>query len=248
MSGKVAIVTGGSRGIGAAISRLFVAEGASVMIGDLLEDPGKQLADELGERARYISLDVRDEAAWERVLEVCVATFGPPTTLVNNAGVMVVKSVEQSTVGDFERALSVNLIGPFLGTRTVLGPMRENGGGSIVIMSSTSGYAGMTGMGAYSASKAANAAFAKSAAMELGQYGIRVNVIVPGGVDTPMQRGPQFAEIDLDAVYSRLPLGRIGAAEEIANTALFLCSDESSYASGSQFVIDGGMTAGPQLH
>jgi 3alpha(or 20beta)-hydroxysteroid dehydrogenase len=246
LQGKTAIVTGGARGIGAAVSELFVSEGASVVIADLLEDEGTTLSSKLGDRATFVGHDVTDEASWERVLGHCTSSFGPPDVLVNNAGVMVVGPIEQATVADFTKAFSVNLIGAFLGIRTMIAPMREQGGGSIITLSSVVGYSGNVGMSAYAASKAGNIALVRSAAMELGPLGIRVNSIVPGGIDTPMHPGSEEG-IDIDAIYGRIPAGRIGTAEEVASLALFLASAASSYVSGAQYLVDGGMSAGPLL-
>jgi 3alpha(or 20beta)-hydroxysteroid dehydrogenase len=247
LEGKTAIITGGARGIGAAMSDLFVSEGASVVIADVLEDDGDVLASKLGNQASFIRHDVTEESSWQAAVDHCVSTFGPPDVLVNNAGVMVFGPLEQASVADFKRAFSVNLLGAFLGIRSVIAPMRESGGGSIVTLSSVTGYSGGMGMGAYTASKAGNIALVRTAAMELGPYGIRVNAIVPGGIDTAMSRGPEFAAIDVDAVYGRIPMGRIGTAEEVASMALFLASDASSYVTGAQFLVDGGMSAGPLL-
>jgi 3alpha(or 20beta)-hydroxysteroid dehydrogenase len=246
LQGKTAIVTGGARGIGAAMSQLFVSEGASIVIADLLDDEGTALSSKLGDQCSFVHHDVTDESSWEQVLVHCTAIFGPPDILVNNAGVMVVGTLEQASVADFTKAFSVNLIGAFLGIRTMIAPMRENGGGSIVTLSSVVGYSGNVGMAAYAASKAGNIALVRSAAMELGPMGIRVNSIVPGGIDTPMH--PVSGEgLDVDAIYARIPAGRIGTPEEVAALALFLASPASSYVSGAQFLVDGGMSAGPLL-
>jgi 3alpha(or 20beta)-hydroxysteroid dehydrogenase len=243
--GTNAIISGAARGIGAVTATRFVAEGARVVIGDVLEEQGQALADELGDNATFCKLDVREAEDWNAAVKLCKAEFGLPQVLVNNAGVMVVGPIATSTEEDYRRAFEVNVMGAFLGTRAVIEPMREAGGGSIVVLSSTAGAAGVAGMAAYSASKAGNAAFAKCAALELGAYGIRVNSIAPGGVDTPMQNGPDFADIDLASVYAGFPIGRIARPEEIANVILFLASSESSYATGAMFAIDGGMLAGP---
>jgi 3alpha(or 20beta)-hydroxysteroid dehydrogenase len=246
LQGKTTIVTGGARGIGAAISDLFVSEGASVVIADLLEDDGTALSSKLGDKSSFVRHDVTDELSWEQVLAHCVSVFGPPDVLVNNAGVMVVGPLEQASVADFTKAFSVNLIGAFLGIRTMIAPMREHGGGSIVTLSSVVGYSGNVGMSAYAASKAGNIALVRSAAMELGPLGIRVNSIVPGGIDTDMH--PKSGEgLDVEALYARIPIGRIGTREEVASLALFLASEASSYVSGAQFLVDGGMSAGPLL-
>ena len=245
--GTNAIISGAARGIGAAAARRFVAEGARVVIGDILEDQGHALAAELGDNARFCKLDVREAADWAAAVKVCTSEFGLPNSLVSNAGVMVVGPIETATVEDYRRAYDVNVLGAFLGTRAVIEPMREAGGGSIVVISSTAGAAGMAGMAAYAASKAGNEAFAKCAALELGAHGIRVNTIVPGGFDTAMQNGPEFANVDIEKVYGGFALGRIGQPEELANAILFLASSESSYATGATFLIDGGMLAGPTV-
>jgi 3alpha(or 20beta)-hydroxysteroid dehydrogenase len=245
--GTNAIISGGARGIGAATARRFVTEGARVVIGDILDEEGNALAAELGEKARYINLDVRDASAWQAAVELCRAEFGLPQVLVSNAGIMIVGTIESATEDDYRRAFDVNVMGAFLGTRAVIEPMRQAGGGSIVIISSTAGEAGVPAMAAYAASKAGNKAFAQCAAMELGPLGIRVNVIVPGGFDTPMQRGPAFANVDIDAVYGTFPLGRLGQPEELANAILFLASSEGSYTTGATLIVDGGMLVGPHL-
>jgi 3alpha(or 20beta)-hydroxysteroid dehydrogenase len=214
---KNAIVSGGARGIGEAAARRFIAEGARVVIGDILEAEGKALAAELGENARFVKLDVRAADDWAAAVDLCKAEFGLPQVLVSNAGLMVVGTIESSTEDDYRRAFEVNVMGAFLGTRAVIEPMRQAGGGSIVVMSSTA-----------------------------GQYGIRVNTIVPGGVDTAMQRSEAFANVDIDAVYGGFPLGRIAQPEELANAILFLASSQGSYTTGATFVVDGGMLAGPQ--
>jgi 3alpha(or 20beta)-hydroxysteroid dehydrogenase len=247
LTGTNAIISGGARGIGAATAKRFVAEGARIVIGDVLEDLGHALAAELGENARFCKLDVREADDWAAAVNVCTSEFGLPNSLVSNAGVMVVGPIETATEADYRKAYDVNVLGAFLGTRAVIGPMRESGGGSIVVISSTAGAAGMAGMAAYAASKAGNEAFAKCAALELGGYGIRVNTIVPGGFDTPMQNGPEFANVDIEKAYSIYPLGRIGQPQELANAIVFLTSPESSYATGATFVIDGGMLAGPTV-
>jgi 3alpha(or 20beta)-hydroxysteroid dehydrogenase len=244
---KNAIISGGARGIGAATARRFVAEGARVVIGDILETEGKELAAELGENTRFVKLDVRASADWAAAVELCKAEFGLPQVLVSNAGLMVVGPIESATEDDFRAAFEVNVLGAFLGTQAVIESMRQAGGGSIVVLSSTAGEAGVAGMGAYAASKAGNKAFAQCAALELGQYGIRVNSVVPGGVNTPMQHSDAFANVDIDAVYGGYPLGRIAEPEELANAILFLASSEGSYATGATFVIDGGMLAGPTV-
>ena len=246
LDGAVAIVTGGSRGIGAATTRLFVEEGAKVLVGDLLDDEGKALADELGESVLFTHLDVTDPGSWADAVAQCEQTFGPPSVLINNAGVMEVGPLETAPIEQFERTFRVNALGCVLGMQAVAPVMRANGGGSIVIMSSVTGLIGTYGLSAYAASKAANAVLAKCAAIELGADGIRVNSVHPGGIDTQMSNQPEFAGMDKDAWYGTMPIPRIGQPEDIARLLLYLASDESAFSTGSEFVADGGMLAGPK--
>jgi 3alpha(or 20beta)-hydroxysteroid dehydrogenase len=245
LTGSVAIVSGGARGIGAATARLFVAEGAQVVVGDLLVDRGKELADELGPDAVFCELDVRDPDSWQACVDSARANFGRPTVLVNNAGVNFAGSLAQTTADDLRRLFEVNVVGAHLGIQAVVADMQAAGRGSIVIVSSTTGLVALAGNGGYAISKAANAMLARSAAVELGRFGIRVNSVHPGGVDTEMRRGLPIADEEArQAWYRRLPISRIGTAEEVAQTICFLASDESSLATGAQFVIDCGQLAG----
>ncbi|MEV8515190.1 glucose 1-dehydrogenase [Dactylosporangium sp. NPDC051484] len=245
LEAKVSVVTGAARGIGAAIARLFVAEGASVVIADVLRDEGLALAEELGPEAAYTDLDVTQPAAWEQAVRFCTEAFGPPDILVANAGVNCPKLIADLTVDDLTRVFQVNVIGAFLGIKTVAPVMRSKGGGSIVVMSSAASDTGIAAHAAYGTSKAANASLARNAAVEYAGTGIRVNSIHPGGVDTDMSRSPEFEAIDKDAWYGGLPIPRIGLAEEVAQAALFLASDASSYTTGSRIIVDGGQLAGP---
>ena len=244
LGGKVAVVSGGSRGIGAAVVRAFTHEGARVVIGDVLQEEGSALAAELSPAVHFAYLDVRSAENWSRVMTDTEQRFGPVSILVTCAGVMVVAPVERATVEQFQRAYEVNVLGTFLGTQAVIGSMKRIGGGSVVIFSSAAGMEGSPGLCAYAASKAANASFAKTAAMELGGYGIRVNAVAPGGVDTVMSNQPEFDGFDRDAWYSRLPIPRIGQAGDIAPVVLMLASDDSRYMTGNVVNIDGGMLAG----
>jgi 3alpha(or 20beta)-hydroxysteroid dehydrogenase len=190
--------------------------------------------------------DVRSAQSWAATVSACREQFGPPSVLINNAGVMLVGPIETATVADFETCFAVNTIGIFLGMQAVLATMRDNGGGAIVNMASNAGVVGTYGLPAYSASKAATIALTKTAAIEFGAAGIRVNAIAPGGVDTPMSNQPEFEGMDKSAWYSGLPIARIGQPEEIARLQLFLASTESSYCTGSVFLADGGQLAGPK--
>jgi len=240
LDGKVAIISGGARGQGAAEARLFVAEGARVVIGDVLDGEGAAVAAELGSAAAYIHLDVTDEAQWAAAVGLAEDRFGPVSVLVNNAGILMFRTVDQTERADFDRILQVNLTGVFLGIKTVTPSMAKAGGGSIVNISSTAGLTGLPYLGAYVASKWAVRGLTKSAAIDLGPKGIRVNSVHPGGIDTPMLAGT-----DPDApYYKRLPVPRMGHPDEAARAVLFLASDDASYTTGAELTVDGGATAG----
>lgn len=244
LAGKVALITGAARGQGAAAARRFVEEGAKVVIADILDTEGKQLADELGDAARYQRLDVTDEAEWQAAVERTIAEFGMLTVLVNNAGVLHFAKLEDTTLDDYQRVIGVNQIGTFLGLRSAIAPMRAAGGGSIVNVSSIEGIAGLPHVIAYTASKYAIRGMTKSAALEVGEYGIRVNSVHPGMIDTKMVHDAVGGEdVDTSWIGKKLALGRLGQAGEIAEVVLFLASDDASYCTGSEFVADGGATA-----
>jgi 3alpha(or 20beta)-hydroxysteroid dehydrogenase len=245
LAGRVAIVTGGARGIGAAIVRLFIAEGARVVIADVLTDEGISLAKELGPAAAFVPLDVTDPQDWQRALAQTHDQLGTPRVLVANAGINCAKTIGDLTREDFRRVYDVNVIGVFLGIQALAPIMEQAGGGSIVVMSSAASSVGIDRHAVYGTSKAANAALAKCAAVELGRRGIRVNSVHPGGVDTEMSRSPEFDGIDKDAWYGALPIARIGQPADVAQAALFLASDAGAYTTGSQLVVDGGQLAGP---
>jgi len=244
LEGRVALITGGSRGQGAAEGRLFVAEGASVVLADVRDAEGEALAEELGDRACHRHLDVRSESDWERAVERAVEDFGRLDVLVNNAGIVRAAPLEQMPLSTYMEVVEINQVGVFLGMRAVAPAMREAGGGSIVNISSNAGLEGVPGVIGYVASKWAVRGMTKSAALELGRYGIRVNSVHPGGVDTPMLQQDDFDSVDQDRVFGAQPIPRIGQPDEIAKLVLFLASDEISYSTGSEFVADGGMTAG----
>lgn len=244
LSNKVTIVTGGARGMGAATCRLFVEEGAKVVIADVLDADGQALAAQLGPSAHFAHLDVSDEAAWTALVADTEERFGAIDVLVNNAGVLLFRTLRETTKADFERVLSINLTGTFLGLHTVGARMVERGRGSIVNISSADGMKGANGLGAYCASKWGIRGLTKVAAMEFGHRGVRVNSVHPGGVDTAM--GNPYAEKreDVNKRYGMVPLQRVGEPEEVARTSLFLASDESSYLCGAEIAVDGGMLTG----
>jgi 3alpha(or 20beta)-hydroxysteroid dehydrogenase len=245
LAGKVAIITGGARGMGAATSRLFAAEGARVIIADVLDAEGGTLAREIGEAALFLHHDVSDEDSWRQLLRDAVAHFGGVDVLVNNAGILMMKGLLDIQKAEFERVLAVNLVGTFLGIKTTAPLIIERGGGAIVNISSVDGMKGANSTGAYSASKWGVRGLTKVAAMELGHRGVRVNSVHPGGVNTAMgvRPGPEGLAM-AQKFYKGIPLGRIGQPEEIAHVSLFLASDESSYVCGAEIVVDGGMITG----
>jgi 3alpha(or 20beta)-hydroxysteroid dehydrogenase len=240
LDGKVALISGGARGQGAAEGRLFAAEGARVVLADVLDDEGRAVADEIGDAGRYVHLDVTDEAQWQAAVGAAEDAFGPVSVLVNNAGVLHFQALDRTRLDDFDRVLRVNVHGVFLGMKAVTPSMVRAGGGSIVNISSTAGLQGLPSLGAYVASKWAVRGLTKTAAIDLGSKGIRVNSVHPGGIDTPMIAGTSG-----DApFYKRLPVPRMGSADEAARAVLFLASDEASYISGAELAVDGGATCG----
>lgn len=242
LEGKVALISGAARGQGAAEARLFVESGARVVLGDVLDDEGRALADGLGESARYVHLDVTEASDWTAAVEQAREAFGRLDILVNNAGVLHFAGLEDTTPEDYERVIRINQVGPFLGMRAAAPALRAAGGGAIVNISSTSGLTGMSATIAYTASKWAVRGMTKTAAMELGRDGIRVNSVHPGGINTPMVQDPEGNPPS--EYFDQLAIPRIGEPEEVARMVRFLASDECSYSTGSEFVIDGGLTQG----
>lgn len=237
LDGKVAIVTGGARGMGAAIARQLAAEGADVMVTDVLDAEGKELAESIGTRAAYAHLDICREGDWSAVASEAQQRFGPVSILINNAGILDFGTIEEQSLGAFRRVIDVNLQGPWLGMHTMAPHLRSAGGGVIVNISSTAGLTGYAGIGAYVASKWGLRGLTKVAALELGASGIRVCSVHPGAVRTPMTAG-----MDEDSCAGQ-PIPRFGEPEEVARLVLFLVTD-ATYSTGSEFVLDGGATAG----
>jgi 3alpha(or 20beta)-hydroxysteroid dehydrogenase len=244
LDGKIAIITGAARGQGAAAARLFVEEGARVVIGDVLDDVGKELAESLGEAAIYRHLDVSSEDDWRTVVGEVVETLGGVDILVNNAGILRFIALPDTTLEDYLRIVNTNQVGTFLGMREVAKPMMARGGGSIVNISSIEGLAGMPYLIAYTSTKFAIRGMTKVAALELGPHGIRVNSVHPGMIETDMVKDAAGGhDIDLSPAAKRIALRRMGQSEDIAEVVLFLASDKSSYVTGAEIAADGGATA-----
>ena len=248
LQGKVTFTSGGARGIGAAIARLFAAEGARVVFGDILEQEGKRVEAEIqstGTEALFIPLDVSSEEAWQQAIAATVERFGRLDVLVNNAGIRGIGGVEDTPVESWDAVMAVNARGVFLGTKVAIPEMRRVGGGSIINISSQMGIVGSdTSSSAYQASKGAVRTFTKSAAIRHAKEGIRVNSVHPGPILTPFTEGRMdIGAPDRELYISRIPMGRIGTAEEVAYGVLYLASDESSFVTGSELVIDGGWIA-----
>jgi 3alpha(or 20beta)-hydroxysteroid dehydrogenase len=245
LDGRIAVVTGGARGQGEATARLFASEGARVVIADMLEAEGQALASDLGEAALFVKLDVSDEDQWSALNAAVKDRWGDtPDILVNNAGVVHPASIFDLTKADFERVLRINLIGGWLGIKALAPGMIAKGKGAIVNIVSSSGLWGMNGLAAYSSSKWALRGISKTAAMELGPKGVRVNAVFPGGINTAMGNVTNEEVSELAKYYVGQPIQRIGEPEEVARTSLFLASDDASYICGAEIAVDGGMTVG----
>ncbi len=258
LDGKVLLITGGARGIGAAAAQAVVAAGAKVMVADVLDEPGRKTAASLGEAAAYQHLDVTQEADWTAAIAATQNRFGKLDGLVNNAGVFVAKNLEEASLADWQRVCGVNLTGVFLGTKLALPALREAAkasahGSTIVNVSSVAGLVGSPGDPLYSMTKGGVTLFTKSSALEFARkgYNIRVNSIHPGTVDSEM--GDQVLALrarmlgDMETArkqtIARLPIGRMGTPEDIAKGIVFLASDDAGFMTGSGLVVDGGITA-----
>ena len=248
LAGKVAIVTGGARGMGAVTAKLFIEHAAKVIIADIIDEAGEALAASLGDNARYVHADVSNEADWQTLISAA-ESFGPLNILVNNAAVLHVASIADSDADDYMRVIKINQLGTYLGIRAAITPMKKAGRGSIINISSIDGLQAKNGLSAYVSSKWAVRGLSKSAAIELGPYNIRVNTVHPGGIFTAMHgaEGQTEPSEQDNAFYINHAMPRVGLPVEVANMSLFLASDESSYSTGAEFLVDGGWQAGLRL-
>jgi 3alpha(or 20beta)-hydroxysteroid dehydrogenase len=246
LDGKVALITGGARGMGKSHARHFAAEGARVVIGDVLDDKGQAVADGL-EHCRYVHHDVTSESDWAAAVAAVLDAYGKLDVLVNNAGILRHAPIAEMDPAEFRRVIDVNLVGCWLGVHTVAPVMTAAGAGSIVNVSSIEGIAGAAGLSAYSASKFGIRGITRSAAQELGPLGIRVNSVHPGGVLTSMSlsAAEHMTGVDPAAFLKALPIARFAEPIEISRLVAFLASDESSYTTGAEFLADGGLLSGP---
>jgi NAD(P)-dependent dehydrogenase (short-subunit alcohol dehydrogenase family) len=240
--GRSALITGAASGIGAAVAELFHAQGATVLLTDVADDAGQALAERLGDRATYRHLDVTSEDGWALVVAELEASGGW-TTLVTSAGAALRGPLAETSVDDLRRLLDLNVVGTFLGVRAAARSM-TGPGASIVTIASLRGIEATAQLGAYGASKAAVTLMSRVAALEVAGRGIRVNTICPGSIATPITDRPDFDGTDWEAYVRSIPLARRGTADEVAQAALFLASDDSAYVTGTELVIDGGTAAG----
>lgn len=239
--GKVAIVTGAARGMGASFAQNLIAEGAKVILSDVLIDDGQAMAARLGHNAIFVPHDVTCAEQWEATVGQAEQTFGPVSVLVNNAGMASYAAIEETSEADFRKIFDVNMLSVFLGMKAVLPSMKRGGGGSIINISSAAGIIGLPHMIGYVGTKFAVRGMTKSAALELAEFNIRVNSIHPGTIDTPMSRFSDDPDLTA-AVNSQTPAGRVGEPDEIASMVVLLASDECRFATGTEFIIDGGLT------
>ncbi|MFC4115956.1 glucose 1-dehydrogenase [Nonomuraea zeae] len=243
LDGKVALITGGARGMGAAHVRLFLEEGAQVVFGDVLDEEGKALAEESG--ATYVHHDVTSLQDWGRAVTTATELHGKLDVLVNNAGILKFRRILDMSPEDFDRVIDVNLKGTWLGIKSVIEPMKAAGRGAIVNISSIEGFIGAEGLSAYSASKFGIRGVTKSAARELARFKIRVNSVHPGAISTSMAMDPEMMqEVDADTFVKSMVIKRFAKPVEVSHVVAFLASDRTSYCTGSEFTIDGGLLTG----
>ncbi len=241
LDGKVAIISGAARGQGASEARQFVAEGGRVLLTDILDDDGAALAAELGDAAHYHHLDVTDDAAWADAVAQVESRWGRLDVLVNNAGILSIQTMTDTTRQEFERVLDVNVTGVFLGMKAASAAMKQHGSGSIINISSVAGLRGVPTQFSYATSKWAVRGMTRSAARELAPLGIRVNSVHPGIIETPML--DEYSEADRERVRGLIPLGYETGPEAVAELVTWLASEASAYCTGSEFLVDGGMSA-----
>ncbi|MGI6732148.1 MAG: SDR family NAD(P)-dependent oxidoreductase [Anaerovoracaceae bacterium] len=240
LEGKVAIITGAASGMGLTHAEKFIEEGAKVMLADLNAEAGQALAEKLGENARFVKMDITSAEAWDHLVQETEATFGPVTVLVNNAGIGIFKVIDELTEEDYRKTMDVNALSIFLSLKSVVPSMKKAGGGSIVNISSVDGLRGAPTAGAYCASKFAVNGITRCAAAEYGPLNIRANTVHPGVISTPMALQGDVAEV-VKELEKAIPLKRSGTPEEVSNMVIFLASDDSSFVTGAEFVVDGGM-------
>ncbi len=240
LEGKVALITGAARGQGEAEARRFVAEGAKVLLTDLLDDDGEAAAKALGDAAAYQHLDVTSEDEWNAAVATAEERFGPLSILVNNAGILDMAPIHEQDIDRFRKVLDINLVGTVIGMKVAAASMRKAGGGSIINIASNAGMVGLPQAAAYVSSKWAVRGVSKTAAIDLGPFGIRVNSVHPGGIATPMTGGGN----ELSGWVKKLPIPRWGQPDDVANVVTFLASDEAAYVTGAEWSVDGGATSG----
>ncbi|MEM8697336.1 MAG: glucose 1-dehydrogenase [Pseudomonadota bacterium] len=244
LTGKVALVTGGARGIGEGIVRRFVQEGAQVMVADILEEEGRALAEELAPNAAFQPLDVTARKDWDAAIAAVTNQFGQLDILVNNAGILKFAALDDLTEDDIRRIIDVNLIGTIIGTQAAIPAIEKAGGGSVINMSSADGISGANSLTPYCASKFGVRGFTKAAALELGPRGIRVNSIHPGGIMTELSNPHKVPREQFDKNFWIYPAQRTGDTEDIGAAAAFLASDDGKYCYGTELSVDGGLNAG----